>query len=313
MSGKTTFLKAVSGLGPSAGIVTVSVPDARLDALAEVHRSPKRVPVHIELVDVHATERTEAAAIARLREVDAVVAMLPAFGGQNPLPALQSILEELVIADLGPIEKRLERARKDPSARTEVPALRKAAKHLSAGGRLAEAEWESDELTILAGLAPLTLKPIVAVLNVDESGLSSRFDIPGGLAPLLVAAELEAEVSGMNEEDAAPLLSAYGIESPAAGKVVGAIFGLFDLITFFTINEKETHAWEVRRGIRAPEAAAHIHTDMQKGFIRAEAAPFDEVVSAGGWEEAKGKGLVRVEGKDYEVRDGDVLRIRFAV
>lgn len=309
-SGKTTVWRAIGG-GGAQEIATVDVPDARLDEMVRMHSSPKRVPIHIEIVDVHQPGRTPAAAIAALREMDAILLVVAAFGGLDASTALTSTVEELVIADLAPLEKRLERARKDKDSAEEIPVLEKALARLSGGEILSGEPWEESDLAVLAPLAPLTIKPLVVVVNVDES-VSSSFEGPSERA-LILNAQLESEVAGMEATEARTLLEAYGVSETGREKVVRAVFESFDLITFYTMNAGETRAWELRRGSAAPDAAGTVHTDMRRGFIRAEAASFDEVARAGSWDAAKAKGLVRVEGKEYAVRDGDVLRIRFAV
>lgn len=308
-SGKTTVWKAVGGVQTAGEVATVEVPDARLDDLVSMHSVSKRVPVHIELVDVHQPGQTPAASIARLRETDAVLVVAPAFGGLDGTVALESFLEELVLADLAPTEKRLERARKDPSAKSEVPALEKAISLLSNGTHLSDADWDEPERAVLSALAPITLENLLIVWNVDEDSPPPQT----ARRVVLLNAGLEAEVSGMEPAEAKSLLEAYGIDESGKDKVVRAVFESFDLITFFTLNEKEARAWELRRGAAAPDAAGSVHTDMRRGFIRAEVASFDDVAKARSWTAAKSQGLTRVEGKDYVVADGDVIRIRFAV
>ncbi|MGH9194299.1 MAG: DUF933 domain-containing protein [Acidimicrobiia bacterium] len=315
-SGKTTIWKAIGGSRAAGDIATVEVPDPRLDELVAMHsvsrRAAKRVPVHIELVDVHQPSQTPAAGIARLREMEAVLVVAPAFGGLDGEASLESFLEELVIADLAPVEKRMERARKDPAAKNEIPALESALTMLSSGAFLSERDWDEPLRAALSALAPITLKNLLIVWNVDESGAVGA--PPQSSHPVIVLnAAVEAEVSDMGAAEAKVLLEAYGIEGMAKDKVLRAIFTSFDLITFFTLNEKEVRAWELKAGATAPIAAGTIHTDMQRGFIRAEVASFDDVANAGSWDAAKSSGRVRVEGKDYVVADGDVIRIRFSV
>jgi ribosome-binding ATPase YchF (GTP1/OBG family) len=153
------------------------------------------------------------------------------------------------------------------------------------------------------------MKPWIVVLNVEEGGDASAFE---GDA-VVVSAALEAEVAGMEPSEAAELLAGFGVTEPGLGRVIAACYRALDLITFLTTGEDETRAWEVRRGATAPEAAGAIHSDLQRGFIRAEVVPYDELVDAGSWNAAKAAGRLRVEGKDYVVAEGDVVNIRFAV
>jgi ribosome-binding ATPase len=312
-SGKTTLWRAVTGGHAKGEVAVVAVPDPRIDVLVDLHASRKRVPVQIELVDVHAAARSDAAATARLREMDALLVVLPAFGGQDAKAALASIWDQLVLADLGPIETRLLRARKDPAARSEVPALEAAMDFLSGGSFLAERPWERGDLKVFSPLAPVTLKPVVVVWNVDEDGVAAEPPDSGGLPSFVASAALEAEVADLPPEEATPLLEAFGIAEPVLGRVIAAVYGSLDLITFFTTGDDETRAWEVPRGALAPEAAGVIHSDIQRGFIRAEVVGYDELVSLGSWDKAKAAGQLRVEGKEYVMAEGDVVHFRFNI
>ncbi|MGH2768019.1 MAG: DUF933 domain-containing protein [Actinomycetota bacterium] len=314
-SGKTSLLRALAAGEPKAGVAAVPVPDPRLGALARIQSgwagSPKMVPVRLEISDVHASAPTPAAALARLREVDALLIVVPAFSGAEPGPALQAILDDLMLADMVPIETRLASARKDPGARGEIPVLEAALAHLAEGRLLAQGAWEEGDLRVLSPLAPITLKPLVVIWNVDESGLVNR---PAQIEPhLATSASLEAEVAELEDEDAAALLEAFGIAEPVRARATGALYRCLDLITFFTVNEREAHAWELRRGATALEAAGAVHTDMQRGFIRAEVIGFEELARAGSWTPARSAGLGRVEGKSYVIADGDVIYFRFAL
>jgi ribosome-binding ATPase YchF (GTP1/OBG family) len=309
-SGKTTFWKAMAGGRAVGEVATVAVPDARLDKLTELHKSRKTVNAQLEVLDIHSTARTAAAATAKLRNVDALVLVLPGFGGQAAGQALAAFRDDLILADMAPIETRLSRARKDPAARKEVPALEAAAAVLGEGEFLDSRKWERDELKTFSALALITLKPLIVVENVDEDqvGVNDAVD-----SRLKVSALLEAEVAGLPPDEAADLLGAYGVTEPLVGKVVEAVYRSLDLITFFTTGDDESRAWEVPRGATAPQAAGAIHSDIQRGFIRAEVATYDNVVKAGSWDAAKAQSLIRVEGKDYIFQEGDVTNFRFAV
>ena len=312
-SGKTTLWRATSGGHARGEVATVAVPDARIDVLEKLHASRKRVAVQIELVDVHAGARSDAAATARLREMDALLLVVPAFGGQDPVRGLAAMRDQLILADMSPVENRLVRARKDPAAKHEVPALEAALEHLEDGSFLAERTWDRTELKVFSPLAPVTLKPVVVVWNVDEDGLTAQPPDAGGLPSFVASAALEAEVADLPPEEATPLLEAFGVDEPVLGRVITAVYRSLDLITFFTTGEDETRAWEVRRGSLGPEAAGVIHSDIQRGFIRAEVVGYDTLVEAGSWDAAKSLGRLRVEGKDYVMAEGDVVHFRFAV
>src|SRR3989442_92054 len=246
--------------------------------------------------------------------MDALIAVIPAFEGQDAAKALASLGDDLVLADLGPFENRLPRARKDPASRQEVPALEEGLAHLESGQPLRSRTWDPEELRVFAPMAPVTLKPMTVVFNVDEEGLGAPLPDAGpGLPSFAASAALEAEVAGLRPEEARELLAAYGIAEPVLGRVIDAVYRLLDLITFFTAGDPESRAWEVHRGATAPEAAGVIHSDIQRGFIRAEIIGYDELVAAGSWNAAKAKGVLRLEGKDYKMVEGDVCHFRFAV
>lgn len=310
-AGKTTLWRAVSGTEAKGEIAAVAVPDARLDALARMESSRRIVPVHFDLVDVHAAARSAPAAIARLREMDAVLIVVPAFAAGDPGGVLRSTLDDLVLADMAPVETRLERARKDLASRREVPALEAALAHLGEGRLLSEGDWERDERAVFSPLAPITLKPLLVAWNLGEEGGDSLPET--ALPSIAISAALEGEVAGLEAEEAAGLLAAYGIEQRAADRTIAMVYGSLHLITFFTAGDREARAWEIPRGWTAPEAAGSVHSDMQRGFIRAEVIDYERVAATGSWQAAKSAGLIRVEGKDYVMADGDVVFFRFAV
>lgn len=316
-AGKTTMWRAISGADTKGDIAAVPVPDERLAELTRLHSSRKTVPAQIEVVDIHSTAKTTAAAVARLRDVDALVAVLPAFGGQDAVSELQAITDDLLLADMAPVETRLQRARKDPAAKKEVPSLEAAMAHLEQGSFMSAGRWETSDLSVFSPLALITLKPLIVVFNVDEASLSEESDqrlhSTGGAITFSTSAALEAEVAGMGPKETSMLLEAYGIHEPVLGKVIQAVYRSLNLITFFTTGDDETRAWEVRKGATAPEAAGVIHSDIQRGFIRAEVIAFDDLVRAGSWDAAKSKGSLRVEGKDYVFQEGDVTYFRFAI
>lgn len=311
-SGKTTLWQAISGLKQAGDVATVAVPDPRLDKLSQLHESRKTVYAQIEVVDVHAAARTTAAASARLRNMDALLVVLPGFGGQSGEPAVAAMKDELLLADMGPFENRLAKAKRDPSAKGEVPVLQAALDHLNDGSFLSSRSWDKQELAYFSALAPVTLKPVIFVYNVDEDGLDRTIDIPG-FTSISVSALLEGEVAGLSPEEAKDLLGAYGVSEPVMGRVINQIYQSLDLITFFTTGDDESRAWEVKRGATAPEAAGAIHTDIQRGFIRAEVIGYDELVAIGHWDKAKAAGKIRVEGRDYVFKEGDCTHFRFNV
>jgi ribosome-binding ATPase len=314
-SGKSTLFTALTRAGASGGRANqavVSVPDARLAVLAELERSRKVVHAQVRFVDVPGGTAS-AQGIAALREADALAIAVRCFGPDaTPGKELAGVLEELLLADLAVIDSAMERAAKRArgSRTPEVEALRAAHEALSSEVPLRDAGIDDDHRRHLRGLAPLTLKAFVVVANLDE-GESIPAELPGDA--IGVYASIEAETAEMDPEEGRALLEEFGVAEPGLDAVIAASYRALDLITFLTTGEDETRAWEVRRGARAPEAAGVIHTDLERGFIRADVIGYDELVEAGSMETAKSRGLLRVEGKDYAVREGDVVHVRFAV
>jgi hypothetical protein len=317
-AGKSTLFTALTRTGAAGGRANqavVPVPDPRLGVLSALERSRKVVAAQVRFVDVPGGATAQG--LAALREADALAVVVRAFGpGATPADELREVLSELLIADFATVESALENARKRSKGRTagaadpDLRALERAHAALSEETPLRDAGLDEEERRSLRGIAPLTLKPVVVVANLEEGA-----PLPGGLPEGTVAvwAAIEAETAAMPEDEARALLEEFGVHEPGLDSVIAAAYLALDLITFLTTGEDETRAWEVRAGATAPEAAGVIHTDLQRGFIRAEVVSYDDLVGAGGWDAAKGKGLLRVEGKDYVVREGDVLHVRFAV
>ena len=314
-SGKSTLFSALTRTGVAGGRsnqAVVDVPDPRVTVLAEMENSKKVAHAKVRFVDVPGG--LTAQGIAEFRQTDALCMVVRAFGDDaDPKADLASLEAELVLADLGSIESGVEKARKKAKGKDavkgELDALEKAHELLDSERPLRDGDFDDDALRILKGYAPLTLKPWIVVANVEEGG-----EAPASLDDAIaISASLEAEVAGMSDDEAAELLAGFGIESPGLERVIAACYRALDLITFLTTGEDETRAWEVRRGATAPEAAGVIHSDLQRGFIRAEVIHHDDLVAAGSWDAAKAKGQLRVEGKDYVVAEGDVVHVRFAV
>jgi GTP-binding protein YchF len=316
-SGKSTLFTALTRTGAAGGRsnqAVVPVPDPRIKVLASMERSRKAVPAQVRFVDVPGG--TTAQALASLRETDALCIVLRAFGPDaKPAAELREITTDLLLADLANVETALENARRRAKSRGphelgEVAALERAHAALSQEALLRDAGLDEETRRVLRSLGPLTLKPSVVVANLEE-GTGVPQEMPAGVVG--VYAEIEAETAAMEEGEARALLAEFGVAQPGLEQVVAASYRALDLVTFLTTGEDETRAWEVRRGATAPQAAGAIHTDLQRGFIRAEVVAYDDLVAAGGWDAAKARGLLRVEGKDYVVQEGDVLHVRFAV
>jgi ribosome-binding ATPase YchF (GTP1/OBG family) len=294
-SGKTTLFKALTRTGaPVPGRENVgmaTIPDKRLAAVAAVEKARKITPAALRVVDVRGTGPQ---LLGNLRQVDALLVVLDAWlGMRNPDDDLVTLQLELLIADRDHVDRRLERVRKqaksgDPKLRQEVDQLEAVLRHLEAERPLSE--WQGE---LPAGLEPLTTKPLIEVRNG-----------PGGLD-----AKLEAELAELPDEEAAEFR-----DGPSAlGEIARRLYEAVDLISFFTAAENETRAWPLRRGETALDAAATIHSDIARGFIRCEVIRWNDLVEAGSRPEVVKRGLQRLEGKTYLVEDGDVLNIRFNV
>jgi ribosome-binding ATPase YchF (GTP1/OBG family) len=285
-AGRSTLLAALTGGHGSLG--TVEIPDERLTAVAAVEASAKVTPATLQLVDVPGTGP---ALLGNLRKVDALLAVVDGFSGtRDPAADRESLLLELLVADRDHVEKRLERVRVqaksgDPRLREEVTTLERLLAHLEAGRPLSD--WPEE---LPAELEPLTTKPLIVIEN-GAGGIDLKLEAELGEMPAAEAAEFR--------------------EGPSAlDAVLREIFGAADLITFLTAGDTEARAWTLRRGSTALDAAAAVHTDLARGFVRCEVIRWSDLVESGSRAEASRRGLQRVEGKTYVVDDGDVLNVR---
>jgi GTP-binding protein YchF len=314
-SGRSTLFTALTRAGSHGGQANhavVPVPDPRLAVLTELERSRKTVAAQVGFVDVPGG-LVSAQGVARLRETDALAIVLRCFGPDaNPAADLKEVRADLLLADQAVIEPALDKAVKRAKGKgmPEVQALHAANEALAAETPLSAARLPEEVRRELRPIAPLTLKPSIVVANLEE-GTSIPSEMPEGTVG--VYASIEAETVEMDPEEARALLDEFGVHEPGLQTVIRAGYEALDLITFLTTGEDETRAWEVRRGAKAPEAAGVIHTDLERGFIRAEVIAYGELVETGSMEAAKHQGKVRVEGKDYVVAEGDILHVRFAV
>ncbi len=314
-SGKSTLFTALTrtgGRGGQANHAVVPVPDRRVDVLTEIERSAKTVHAQVGFVDVPGGT-SSAQGISKLRETDALAIVVRCFGPDaKPAAELDDVRADLLLADQAVIEPALEKAQKRARGRPgpEVEALATANAALAAETPLSEASLPEEVRRDLRAIAPLTLKPSVVVANLEE-GAEVPADLPEGTVG--VYASIEAETAEMDPEEARSLLDEFGVHEPGLETVIRAGYQALDLVTFLTTGEDETRAWEVRSGATAPEAAGVIHSDLERGFIRVEVVSYNDLVAAGSMDAAKHRGAVRVEGKDYVVREGDVLHVRFSV
>jgi ribosome-binding ATPase YchF (GTP1/OBG family) len=291
-SGKSALFEALTGTRASGEVGMAAIPDPRLQQLAEVVGARKVTPAAIRVVEVRGTGP---ALLGNLRQVDALLVVLDGFSGTRvPADDLETLKLELLVADRDHVERRLERIAKqaksgDAKLKKEVEQLERLLAHLDAGNELVA--WQEE---LPPELEPLTAKPLIAI----ENG-------PNG-----IDLKLEAELAELPAEEAAEF---RGAGESALGEVVRRLAETLDLITFFTAGEKETRAWTLRRGETAIDAAATIHSDIARGFIRCEVVRWDDLVAAGSHTEASRAGKQRLEGKTYVVEDGDVLNVRFNV
>lgn len=321
---------------PNVGVA--KVPDPRLDALAEMAGSREVVPASVQFVDigglVEGASKGEGLGnrfLGTIREVDAVVYVLRAFvdpnvsGSTDPLEQLRVLEVELSLADLesvqAQIDKRRKAAKADRSLAGEVEALDAAEAALSAGTPLYRSGLDSEALKLLEPYFLLTNRPVLAVVNVGEDQLAElasvtqavESELEGYAEVLAICVQLEAETAQLDVDEQVEMLAAMGLGQGALPRFVHAAYHLLDLHTFFSARHNESRAWPFRTGMTAPQCAGLIHTDFQRGFIRAEVIRWDELLHLGSWSKAREVGKVRTEGKDYEVADGDVLEIRFNV
>jgi len=314
------------------------VADHRLQALSEMSASKKTVPATVELVDIAGLVAGSSTGeglgnrfLAGIREADAIVLVLRAFedpnvvGGNDPVDDLGVLELELVLADAATVESQIDKRRKaaraDKSLAGEVAALEAAEVALQGGTPIYRSDLDADQRALLKSFFLLTNKPVLAVVNLGEDQVGDVdaivkpvADELGAMAEVLgVSVQLEAEAAQLPAEERAELLEGLGLGEGALPRVTRAAYHLLGRRTFLTTGDKESRAWTFRAGARAPECAGVIHSDLQRGFIRAEVIRWDELLTLGSWQKAKEAGRLRVEGKDYEVVDGDVLEIRFNV
>ncbi|MBI4276358.1 redox-regulated ATPase YchF [Candidatus Uhrbacteria bacterium] len=363
--GKSTLFKALTKkqvdianypfctIDPNVGVVTV--PDARLDALAKVSQSEKIIPTTIEFVDIaglvqgaHKGEGLGNKFLANIRECDAIAHVVRAFtdkdiihvsGSVNPDSDAEIIMLELIMADLAAMEKRREavlgKAKSgSEEAKKELEAVEKVLAILGAGKRAATVSVDAEEAKLIRSFQLLTMKPVLTVMNVDETNVTrdptviphlmrdpENKSMDPGSGPgmtyrddtVSISAKIEAELAELAPEEAQTYLKELGWNESGLDRLIKKSYELLHLITYFTSGPKETRAWTITAGTKAPQAAGVIHTDFEKGFIRAEVMRWKDLVDCGSEAAAREKGLFRLEGKEYVVQDGDVMHFRFAV
>lgn len=353
--GKSTLFNAITQAGaeaanypfctidPNVGIV--EVPDSRLQVLADMVHPKKIVPATVEFVDIAGLVKGASKGeglgnkfLSHIREVDAIVHVVRCFedenvvhveGNVNPKRDIETIDLELILADMESIEKRSDRTSKlikagDKRAQVEIALLERLREAFNQGKGARTLTFNDEERDILKGFPLLTLKPVLYVANVSESGLASAADNPyvqevKGIADaekaevVVVCAQIEAEIAELDAEEKGAFLEDLGFEESGLDRLIKTAFHLLGLMTFFTAGPMEVKAWTIYQGTKAPKAAGVIHTDFEHGFIRAEVVAYTDFVEHQGLNGAKEKGLVRLEGKEYVMTDGDIVHFRFNV
>ena len=351
--GKSTLFNALTKAGISAenypfctiepNVGIVGVPDARLPALAAIAHPQKVIPAVVEFVDiaglVAGASKGEGLGnqfLANIRETDAIAHVVRCFedpnvvhvaGKVDPVSDIETIDTELALADMQTVDKQLARSGKaakaggDKEAQRLVAVLEKVQAALNEGRAARTVALAKEELAVLKPLFLLTMKPTVYVANVNENGFVDNPLLAGveayakkeGAPVVAICAALEAQIADMSDEDKQVFLADMGMDEPGLNRVIRAGYQLLGLQTYFTAGPKEVRAWTVPVGATAPQAAGAIHTDFERGFIRAEVVSYDDFVACKGEQGAKEAGKLRVEGKDYVVHDGDVVHFRFNV
>ncbi len=325
---------------PNVGVV--SVPDERLEVLAKLSNSQRIVPTRIEFVDiaglVQGASQGEGLGnqfLANIREVDAIVHVVRCFenddivhvsGSVDPVRDIEVINLELALADLAQIEKRINRTRKEAKknkdAQVELELLEKIAAAINEGKTVRQVELTEDEEAIIKPLGLLTKKPIIYGTNVSEEDLATGnqwVDQVRELAAqekssvVVISAQVESELIELSEEEKVDFLESLGVQEGGLQSLIRATYDLLGLRTYLTTGETETRAWTIHAGMKAPQAAGVIHSDFERGFIRAETISYEKLAELQSYAAAKEKGLVRSEGKEYVVKEGDVIEFRFNV
>ena len=322
-SGKTTLFNALTSGRGADGVGMVDVPDARLNRLAAAVNPVKVTAAQVRVEDTPPGSRAQRVAFAR--QSDVLLKVARCFGADpDPAAELEEFALDLVLADLASVERRLELVAKEAragkkDAQSEHDVLTVAKSHLDGGGQLRTLSLEADQRALLSGVFPVTMKPAVYIANVADELL------PGGGQPaekvanlaqaesapaIALSARLESELGELDVSEQAEMRAGYGIDESGLGRIARAVWDAGGLITYFTAGEPEVRAWPCERDAPAPIAASKIHTDFEKHFIRAEVTSVDELVAAGSMDALRAAGKLRIEGREYRVKDGDVIFFR---
>ena len=330
LSGKTTLFNAITALHKSGDahvhLGAIKVPDRRIDQLAAIYKPRKVTYAEIRFVDVPGprSKTMDSESLRALSDVDALCLVLRRFGGTDAdsVRELRDFDAELVLADLGVVERRMDRLRKEHAGRTgsEYHELNNLKTHLESDQPLRTMRWTDAEQHEMAHFGFLSRRPMLVVLNVGET--EAARPLPPeletevrarGAEGLALSAAVEAEIAELDAGEQPAFLESIGLREPARERFIRAAYHLLELASFFTVGEDEVRAWTIHRGDRAPRAAGKIHSDLERGFIRAEVIHYEEFMAAGSEAKARASGKMRLEGKEYVVRDGDILHVRAAV
>ena len=353
--GKSTLFNAITSAGaqsanypfctiePNVGMV--SVPDERLDKLAERYEPDKFTPATIEFVDIAGLVKGASKGeglgnkfLSHIREVDAIVHVVRCFddtnivhvdGSVDPARDIETINLELIFADMDMVQNRIDRVSKlmkgDKSLASEVDFLKRLWAHLETGAPARSMEKTEDELLMLKEVSLLSMKPVIYACNMSEEDFSGGYESNPYFSKvqeiarnenadtLPICAELEAQISELEQDEKLMFLSELGLEQSGLERLIKTCYSLLGLISYLTAGKPEVRAWTITKGTKAPQAAGKIHTDFERGFIRAEVVAFDDLIACGNMVAAKEKGLVRSEGKEYVMQDGDIVLFRFNV
>ncbi len=327
---------------PNVGVVPV--PDERLDKLTKMYHPEKTTHAVIEFVDIAGLVKGASKGeglgnkfLSHIREVDSIVEVVRCFDDPNvvhvdgsiePLRDIETINLELIFADMETIEKRLDRAKKqlkaDKKVQIEIDLLEKIKQTLEAGKSARTMEFSQEEKELLKDTYLLTLKPILYIANVSEEQLENaendtnvqkvkQYATAENASVIPLCVKIEEELAGLEDSDKQEMLEALGLEESGLDKVIKASYDLLGLMSFLTAGEPEVRAWTIKKGTKAPSAAGKIHTDIERGFIRAEVVSYDDLIKEGSMNAVKEKGLLRSEGKEYIMQDGDIVLFRFNV
>ncbi|MGB4433375.1 MAG: DUF933 domain-containing protein [Bacillota bacterium] len=329
--GKTTLFRLLTGSSPGSSLSKVGVmevPDERLPQLSRIFERPKSTYARIDLVDIMHHRGQDL--LNEVRNLDAVVIVVGAFIGEEEvkesLDFVDSLVTDFYVADLVSVENRLEKLQSKktkPVNQMEIPFLMKCKRALDEDLLLKEVEFAPHEIDFLSSFSFYTLKPIILAVNLSEEQLLSG-TYPGmkdvreladaqGYEVVRFSGVLEEEISALSPEDGSLFLQEFGLEESGIARLAKVTYSALGLITFFTVSADEVRAWSIPKGTTVKEAAGKIHTDLERGFIRADVVSYQDLISAGSLKASKEKGLLRVEGKEYIVQDGDVINVRFNV